>query len=83
MMKYGPLINLCLGKKFYLDGEINNIIYCIGILMSLEFTISSFFMDIISLLFEIDEKNKQMIKLIQVGICMCALQIPLSLLKKF
>ena len=50
--------------------------------MSLEFTISSFFMDIISLLFEIDEKNKQMIKLIQVGICMCALQIPLSLLKK-
>ena len=82
MMKYGPLINLCLGKKFYLAGEINNIIYCIGILMSLEFTISSFFMDIISLLFEIDEKNKQMIKLIQVGICMCALQIPLSLLKK-
>ena len=81
ILKYGPLIKECLGSKMALFSDINNIIFCIGILMSYEFTISTFFMDIYGKFFTVTEDNEKLIKLIQMGGCMLLFQLPLSLLR--
>lgn len=81
ILKYGPLIRECLGSKMALISEINNIIFCVGILMGFEFTISTFFMDVYSKFFIVNSDNQNLIKLIQMGTCMICFQLPLSLLK--
>ena len=80
-LHYGMLIKECLGSKMALMSDINNIIFCIGILMSYEFTISSFFLDIFGKFYTITDDNRTMIKMIQMSTCMLLLQLPLSLLK--
>ena len=81
IMHYGLLIKECLGNKMALMSDINNIIFCFGVLMSFEFTISSFFFDIFGKFYTINSDNEKTIKLIQMGTCMILLQLPLSLLK--
>ena len=68
ILKYGPLIRECLGSKMALISEINNIIFCVGILMGYEFTISTFFMDVYSKFFTVNSDNQNLIKLIQMAV---------------
>ena len=63
-----------------LISDINNIVFMLGVLMALEFTISEFFMNLSTVLFKInpDESN---IKIYQITFCCFFLQIPMGLMK--
>ena len=80
IMNYSKLIKECLGDKMLLLSDINNMVFCFGVIMAYQFSLSQFFMEAMNTLFDIDVKDPN-VKLIQMIICTCLLQIPLSLLK--
>lgn len=80
IMNYSNLIKACLGDTMVLVIDINNIIFCFGMLMSFQFTSNLFFMEVMHTFFETNLNNEEL-KLIQMSLCMILVQIPLSLMK--
>jgi amino acid permease len=80
MMDYNELIELSVGKKWVLFSDINNIIMCVGIIMSYQFTVYKFACQLLNHYFDIDTKDS-MNKIILMSICLFFIQIPLSCLK--
>lgn len=80
VMNYSKVVESYLGHKMALVLDITNMVYCFGILMVYVFTITSFVLQILKVLFEIDGENKT-VRLIQMSIIMIIFQIPLGFLK--
>jgi amino acid permease len=80
IMDYNELIELSVGKKWVLFSDINNIIMCIGIIMSYQFTVYKFAYQLLNHYFDIDTKDPGN-KVILMTICLFLIQIPLSCLK--
>jgi solute carrier family 38 (sodium-coupled neutral amino acid transporter), member 11 len=76
---YRKLIKSVLGEKMALLSDMNNIIFSIGAQTAYIVTISKFFHEVLFGLFGIQKTN--IIKIIQMTICMIFFQVPLSLLK--
>jgi amino acid permease len=80
IMNYSKLIKECLGDKMLLISDINNMVFCFGIIMAYQFSISQFFMETVNVLFDIEIGNRT-VKLIQMLSFTYLFQVPLSLLK--
>jgi amino acid permease len=80
LFNYSKLIEECLGKKILFISDVNNIIFMIGVLMAIEFTISDFFMKLAENLYQV-KPGETNIKKYQMMICCIVFQIPLSLMK--
>jgi amino acid permease len=80
VMNYSKVIELYLGSKMSLVLDITNWFFCFGVLMVYLFTISSFSMDILNILFGINKEDKTA-RFIQMMTLMVFFQIPLGFLK--
>lgn len=80
LFNYSKLIEECLGKKMLFISDVNNIVFMIGVLMAIEFTISLIFMNLAENLYQVKPEETN-IKKYQMMICCVLFQIPLSLMK--
>lgn len=80
VMNYGKLVGLILGSRMSFLLDITNLTFCFGVLMIYEFTISSFSMEVLKVVFGVQIEDKT-IKLIQMFTMMVFIQIPLGFLK--
>lgn len=78
---YNGLILKTMGKKMVVFSDINNLILCIGVIMSYQKFVYEFALDILSAFFGMD-KNSKLLKVIIILICFFCIQIPLTSLKK-
>jgi len=79
---YNDLIVATIGNKFRVFSDINNILLCLGTIMSYQYTISGFSTDLAKDFFDyVPESDTSMFKFIQMFSCMILFQIPLGLLK--
>ena len=79
---YGMLIQKVLGNTMALISDINNIIFCLGVAMSYEFTIQSFFQGTCSKFFpDLTSTQKLNIKRIQMTVSALCIMLPLCLLR--
>ena len=79
---YGMLIQKVLGNTMALISDINNIIFCVGVAMSYEFTIQSFFQGTCSKFFpDLTSVQKLNIKRIQMTVSALCIMLPLCLLR--
>lgn len=78
---YSRLIKKCFGHNISRLIDINNILFCIGIIMSFEFTISTFFLDIFDNFYPLSKTNTSYLKVIQIATSVLFVLIPLSLLR--
>jgi len=79
---YNDIIVRTIGNKFRIFYDINNILLVLGTIMSYQYTISVFSTELAKDFFNYTpEGTRSYFKLIQMGICMVFIQIPLSLLR--
>lgn len=78
-LDYNQLVSNSVGNKMRIFADINNIVLCIGVIMSYQYMVYEFIQIVLKNLFEIQPSDSH--KLIIVLICCCSIQIPLSLLK--
>ena len=76
---YNGLIELSMGSKMVMFSDINNLILCVGVIMSYQKFIYSFASDILEAFFDVDKKN-QMIQILIILFCFFFIQIPLTLM---
>ncbi len=79
IMDYNNLLKHALGRKMVVLSDINNMILCLGVIMSYQLTVYRFALQLGNNFFGIDPEN-QINKLILVGCCLFV-QIALSMLK--
>jgi amino acid permease len=80
ILDYNQLLELTQGKGMVTFSDINNIIMCIGIIMSYQLTVYRFAAQLGHKYFSLD-LEEGINKLILMGVCLVCIQIPLSLLK--
>lgn len=80
IMDYNNLLEHTMGKGMVVFSDINNIIMCIGIIMSYQLTVYRFALQLGNHYFGIDPEDS-MNKLILMSVCFVLIQVPLSLLK--
>ena len=79
---YGMLIQKVLGNTMAMISDINNIIFCVGVAMSYEFTIQSFFQETCLKFFpDLTSTQLLVIKRIQMTISGLFIMLPLCLLR--
>jgi amino acid permease len=78
---YNGLIELSMGSKMVWFSDINNLILCMGVIMSYQKFIYSFATDILDAFFGVD-KNDKLIQISIILFCFLFIQIPLTLLRK-
>lgn len=80
IMDYNLLLEKAAGKKMVFFSDLNNIFLCIGVIMSYQFTVYNFALQLGGKYAGIDPEN-QLNKIILIIICFLVIQLPLSLLK--
>lgn len=78
---YNALILNSMGKRMVVFSDINNLILCIGVIMSYQKFVYEFAMDILFAFFGVDKESK-VVKIIIILVCFLFIQIPLTSLKK-
>lgn len=79
-MDYNNLIEKTMSKKMVVFYDINNMILCIGVIMSYQLSVYGFARDLLDRFFGVDP-NSQINKFIIQSICFVVIQMPLSMLK--
>lgn len=80
IMDYNLLLERAAGKKMVLFSDINNILLCIGVIMSYQFTVYNFAWDLAGKYTDINPNNEWN-KVILIVVCLLVIQLPLSFLK--
>jgi amino acid permease len=80
IMDYNQLLEYATGKKTVFFSDINNIILCVGVIMSYQFTVYGFALELGGKYLQIDPLSS-FNKLIIMASCFVLIQMPLSLLK--
>jgi len=78
---YNNLILKSMGKKFVTFSDVNNLILCIGVIMSYQKFIYEFALSILEAFFGVKQDDKN-VKIYVILICFILIQIPLTCLKK-
>ena len=79
VMDYNNLIEKTMGKKMVFFSDINNLILCIGVIMSYQLTVYNFALELGYIYFGVEKTSIN--KLIVISFCFVLIQMPLSLLK--
>jgi amino acid permease len=78
-MDYNGLVVKTMGKKMDIFYDINNFILCLGVIMSYQYIVYEFALDLLSDFFGVERTNLN--KLYIMLACMICVQIPMNLLK--
>jgi amino acid permease len=79
IMDYNLLLEHATSKRVVLISDINNIILCVGVIVSYQFTVYPFMQNLLFLYFGVEENTTN--KIIVMTVYFLCIQIPLSLLK--
>lgn len=79
ILDYNELVRQSASDKMRIFADINNIVLCLGVIMSYQYMVYGFLMELLKKYFEIE--GSEINRFYCVLICMIFIQIPLSLLK--
>jgi amino acid permease len=80
-MDYNSLIEKEMGHKWNIFYDINNIILCLGVIMSYQISVYGFALDTLNFFYSSFDEKSQYNKILIMLVCFILIQIPLSLLK--